>query len=126
MNKGIFIGNVGSVPEIKQLKEFTVLKFNLAVNIGYKENKETMWVNCTIWGKRATSIQPLIYKGARIFVSGRIKMEQYYAKNGEPKTNLNMDVDDIEIMSKLDKKLNSKDENLEEVNEINLDDDIPF
>jgi single-strand DNA-binding protein len=51
-----------------------VLSFSLAVDNGKDANgnkRDATWFNCSIWGKRATSLQNHIAKGSKLTLSGR-------------------------------------------------------
>ncbi len=95
MNIAILTGNLGRDPELRQHNGDNILNFSIGVAIGTKDKPETMWVDCALWGKRATSLQPYMAKGHRVTVSGPIKLEEYKAKDGTPKTRLRLSVDQI-------------------------------
>lgn len=51
-----------------------VLSFSLAVDNGKDTNgnkRDATWFDCSIWGKRATSLQNHITKGGKLTLSGR-------------------------------------------------------
>ena len=51
-----------------------VLSFSLAVDNGKDANgnkRDATWFDCSIWGKRATSLQNHIAKGSKLTLSGR-------------------------------------------------------
>jgi len=51
-----------------------VLSFSLAVDNGKDTNgnkRDATWYDCSIWGKRATSLQNHIAKGSKLTLSGR-------------------------------------------------------
>ena len=58
-----FIGRVGNDPELKQVGQNDILELNIANNVGFGERKSTNWFRCSIWGRRAVSLQPHMTKG---------------------------------------------------------------
>jgi len=86
MNLAILSGNLGRDPELRTHGGDNILNFAIGVATGTREKPETMWVDCALWGKRATSLQPYLFKGSRVTVSGPLKLEEYQAKDGTTKT----------------------------------------
>lgn len=81
-NKVILIGNVCSEPNYKELQNGAVLNFRLACNDSYKtrdgERKETCeFVNCTLFGQKATSLEKWINKGTLLLVEGKLRTRSY-------------------------------------------------
>ena len=64
------IGNVGKDAELRIGENGTArLKFSLAAK-GTRRGSESMWFDCTVWGKRAESLADHITKGSKLYVSG--------------------------------------------------------
>lgn len=130
MNFSIFTGNLGRDPELRQHNGDNILNFPIGVQTGNKEKPETMWVDCALWGKRATSLQPYMAKGQRVTVSGSIKLEEYKAKDGTPKTRLRLSVDQIDLPPKGDAQTQQtqqpKQTQQPAGDMADMDDDIPF
>lgn len=97
MNLGIFTGNLGRDPELRNHNGDNVLGFPIGVQVGTRDKPQTMWIDCAIWGKRATTLQQYLAKGHRVTVSGPVKLEEYQAKDGTPKTRLRLTVDQIDL-----------------------------
>jgi single-strand DNA-binding protein len=102
MNLAILSGNLGRDPELRAHGGDNILNFAIGVATGTKDKPETMWVECALWGKRATSLQPYLFKGSRVTVSGPLKLEEYQAKDGTTKTRLRMSVDQLDLPPKVD------------------------
>jgi len=102
MNLAILTGNLGRNPELRSVNGDNVLGFTIGVQTGTRDKPDTMWVSCSIWGKRATSLQQYLFKGSRVTVSGQIKLEEYKAQDGTPKTQLRMSVDQVDLPPKVD------------------------
>lgn len=68
-------GNVGKEPELRTTQGGDpVLGFSVAVDQGKDTNgnkRQSAWFDCSIWGKRATALQPYINKGSKLTLSGR-------------------------------------------------------
>jgi single-strand DNA-binding protein len=66
----------------------------VAVSVGYGENKQTVWVDVTKWGKGAQGLAGILKKGSRVAVSGEMSMREY---NG--KTYVQCRADNVTILS---------------------------
>ncbi len=89
MNVGIFAGRVGKDAVVRQTKAGeSVLGFSVAVDVyvGGGE-KETLWVDCSMWGERGAKVAEYVTKGASVTVQGRISLDSY---EGQPKLRLNV------------------------------------
>ena len=130
MNIAILTGNLGRDPELRQHNGDNILNFAIGVQTGTKDKPETMWVDCALWGKRATSLQPYMAKGHRVTVSGPIKLEEYKAKDGTPKTRLRLSVDQIDLPPKGDAQAQTQQTQQPQSAPAgamaDMDDDIPF
>lgn len=101
MNYAMLSGNLGRDPEMRATPQGdTVLSFPMGVQTGSRDKPATMWVQCSIWGKRAASLQPYLYKGQKVTVSGPIKLYEYQAEDGSVKTALRLSVDQLELPPK--------------------------
>lgn len=130
MNIAILTGNLGRDPELRQHNGDNILNFAIGVATGTKDKPETMWVDCALWGKRATSLQPYMAKGQRVTVSGPIKLEEYKAKDGTPKTRLRLSVDQIDLPPKGEgqtQQTQQPKQTQQPAGDLaDMDDDIPF
>lgn len=97
MNYAILTGNLGRDPELRQHNGDNVLSFPMGVQTGTKDNPSTMWVQCSLWGKRATSLQQYIFKGSRVQVGGPIRLEDFTGKDGTTKQALRLSIDQIDL-----------------------------
>jgi single-strand DNA-binding protein len=95
MNLLTFTGRLGKDGELR----FTgsgapVLGFSAAMDAGYGDNKQTVWLDCSLWGKRAESLEPYLKKGAHIAASGELSL--FEAESG--KTYLKLKLNDITLL----------------------------
>lgn len=63
-------------------KGLAILNNSLAVNIGFGESKETMFVDFVVFGKQAEYVANYANKGARAVIGGELRIENYQKKDG--------------------------------------------
>jgi single-strand DNA-binding protein len=95
MNNLTIAGVLGKDPELKQVGQDQVLSFTVADSQG--KEKPTLWWNCQMWGKRATTLQQYMAKGQKVTVSGNVQMREYTDKNGDKKTAMDVRVNDVAL-----------------------------
>lgn len=61
---------------------FPVAKFSLAVDTFKSGQKETVWVQCSAWEKRADLCMKNLRKGAAVQLHGFLTKEGFQGKNG--------------------------------------------
>lgn len=97
MQKLIIAGNVGKDGELRRTQSGDpVLGFSLAVDNGKDRDgnkREPTWFNCSVWGKRAESLERHILKGTKLTLIGRPTADEH---NG--KAYLGISVDDLTFM----------------------------
>ena len=117
----IIAGNVGKDAVLRNTQGGDpVLGFSIAVDGGKDKNgnkRDSTWVQCNVWGKRAESLNSHITKGTKLVVYGRPGVDVYEGKGRltlsvqdltfmgnakerteqEPQTNNRADIDDSEI-----------------------------
>lgn len=94
-----FLGRIGNDPELKELGQNTILELNVANNVGFGDRQVTNWFRCTIWGKRASSLQPHLKKGQQIFVTGQLSLRKYTDREGVEKMSPEIRVSELEFIS---------------------------
>jgi single-strand DNA-binding protein len=75
------------------------LQFAIGTNVGFGDNKKTMWVDCAIWGKQGESAVRYLVKGQQIFVNGELLTKEYEIK-GVVKTILTLRVNSFSFGAK--------------------------
>jgi single-strand DNA-binding protein len=73
-------GNVGKDAELRDAHGTPVLGFSIAGTAGWGDREQTLWFNCSIWGKRGESLVQYIKKGTRVTVSGELSQREYEGK----------------------------------------------
>lgn len=76
-----------------------VAKNSLAINDGFGENKQTIFLNVTCFGKLAESVDRYGYKGQLVLVEGRIQTGSYENKEGRKINTVDVIADKIEYLS---------------------------
>ena len=98
MNLFVASGRVGSDAEIRYTQnQMAVAGFSVAVDYGFGDRKETVWIKCTLWGKRAEALSEYIRKGDMITVAGEIKLEQWEGRDGKSGANIALNVDKVTL-----------------------------
>lgn len=75
-----------------------VAQFNLAINSGYGEKQITTFYRCSLFGKRAETLAPMLLKGNKIGVTGEITNRPYTNKEGVEKYSLELRVNDLTLL----------------------------
>jgi single-strand DNA-binding protein len=86
-------GNTGRDAEHKTTSNSELCSFPVAVSVGYGENKSTVWVDVTKWGKGAEGLSRILRKGSKVAVSGELSMREHNSK-----TYLQCRANDVTIM----------------------------
>ena len=90
-------GNVGKDAQLRTTQGGEpVLGFSVAIDQGKDKNgnkRDSVWVSCSIWGKRAESLQTYITKGTKMVLSGRPGVNVY-----EGKGSLTLSVNELTFM----------------------------
>jgi single-strand DNA-binding protein len=73
-----------------------VLGFDVANDVGYGEKKHTLYVRCSLWGKRAESLDPYMKKGTAVTVSGEADLKEW-SSGDKSGTNLELRVSDVAL-----------------------------
>lgn len=88
MNKFLFAGILGNDPEVKQLKNGAVTKFNVRITEEFtKMNGESgesiLWVNCEAWSSLGEVCADRLRAGDYCKFEGKLVTEQWEGKNGK-------------------------------------------
>lgn len=81
MNNCSFIGRIGKDAECRYTQGGkAVAGWSIAVDVGYGDNKTTLWIDCSLWGDRAEKLAQYIRKRDRIGVTGEIGTREHDGK----------------------------------------------
>ena len=99
MNKFIFTGNLGTDAEVKYLPSGgAVCEFSAAVKAGYGDKETTLWLRCSMFGKKAEGALPgYLQKGTKVCISGGLSMDEW-EKDGVKNKMLKLRVEDLDLI----------------------------
>jgi single-strand DNA-binding protein len=97
------IGNLTSDPELRftpsgaAVASFTVASTPRTLDKATNEWKdgEALFLRCSIWRQAAENVAESLQKGMRVIVSGRLQQRSYETKEGEKRTVIELQVDEI-------------------------------
>ena len=109
INKATITGNITRDPELRQTQGGTsVLTIGVAVNDRRKNQQTGEWedypnfIDCTIFGNRATGVAPHLEKGMKVAIEGKLNQSRWQADDGTNRSKIGIIVDEIEFMAKRD------------------------
>lgn len=105
MNKIFIIGNVGREPEMRYTPNGNpVTSFSVATNRRYtvqgEQREETQWFSISAWSRLAETCNQYVTKGMKVFVEGRLSVQEYVAQDGQTRTSLNVTASDVQFLSR--------------------------
>ncbi|QKE83220.1 single-stranded DNA-binding protein [Arthrobacter sp. NEB 688] len=97
------IGNLTADPELRftpsgaAVANFTVASTPRAFDRQSNEWKdgETLFMRCSIWRDAAENVAESLHRGTRVVVTGRLKSRSYDTKEGEKRTVMELEVDEV-------------------------------
>ena len=97
------VGNLTADPELRftpsgaAVANFTVASTPRTFDRQANEWKdgETLFMRCSIWRDAAENIAESLHRGTRVIVTGRLKSRSYETKEGEKRTVVELDVDEV-------------------------------
>jgi single-strand DNA-binding protein len=97
------IGNLTADPELRftasgaAVANFTVASTPRTFDRASGEWKdgEALFLRCTIWRQPAENVAESLTRGSRVIVSGRLKQRSFDTKEGEKRTVIELEVDEI-------------------------------
>ncbi|WP_027502096.1 single-stranded DNA-binding protein [Rhodococcus sp. UNC363MFTsu5.1] len=97
------IGNLTADPELRftpagaAVANFTVASTPRTFDRQTNEWKdgEALFMRCNIWREAAENVAESLTRGSRVIVSGRLKQRSYETREGEKRTVMELEVDEI-------------------------------
>src|SRR5690606_7406434 len=81
MNSYNAIGRVGKDAQTRFTQSGDpVTGWSLAVDSGYGDKKQTLWLDCSLWGKRGERVAEYITKGSQLGVTGELGTREHDGK----------------------------------------------
>ncbi|MDE3021939.1 MAG: single-stranded DNA-binding protein [Pseudomonadota bacterium] len=97
MNSISVSGNLGKDSEMRSLADGTpVLSFSVADSQG--RDKNSIWWDCSLFGKRADSLQTYLVKGQQVTVIGNVTEREWTDKDGQKRKSFGVRVQDVALM----------------------------
>lgn len=124
------IGNIGQDAEVRFLPNSTpVAQFSFALTSGFGEKQVTTWLRCSLFGKRAETLAPMLTKGTKIGITGELTNRPYTDNAGNEKHSLEVRVNDVTLLGKKEASTGSAQREAARPNEQShedFDSQIPF
>ena len=97
------VGNLTADPELRftpsgaAVANFTVASTPRTFDRASNEWKDgdALFMRCSIWRQAAENVAESLTRGARVVVTGRLKQRSYETKEGEKRTVVELEVDEI-------------------------------
>src|SRR5215203_4460125 len=103
-NKIILIGNLGRDPELSYTPQGTaVCKFSVATNALRRDKSGeqqdiTTWFRVSAWGKQAENISRYLTKGRKVYIEGRLHVEEWTDREGKPRQSLEVNASEVQFI----------------------------
>jgi single-strand DNA-binding protein len=97
------VGNLTNDPELRFTPSgAAVASFTVASSSRYLDKQTNEWkdsdpvfMRCSVWRQYAENVAESLQKGTRVIVHGRLKQRSYETREGEKRTVVEMEVDDV-------------------------------
>lgn len=97
------VGNLAGDPELRftasghAVANFTIAQTPRTRNqqSGEWVDDETLWVRASVWREAAENVAETLTKGTRVVAHGRLRARSFETKDGQQRTNWELDVDEI-------------------------------
>ncbi|MDH3582729.1 MAG: single-stranded DNA-binding protein [Phycisphaerae bacterium] len=105
LNKIMLIGNLTRDPELSYLPSNTpVVRIGLASNRRFKkqngeQGEETLFVDCSAFARTAEVMNQYLHKGDPVFIEGRLKLDRWQDKEGNPRSKHEVVVENFQFLS---------------------------
>ena len=97
------IGNLTDDPELRFTPSgAAVAKFRIASTPRFLDRQTNEWkdgeplfLSCNVWRQAAENVAESLQRGARVIVTGRLRQRSYETREGEKRTVIELEVDEI-------------------------------
>ena len=97
------VGNLTNDPELRftpsgaAVASFTIASTPRTLDKATNEWKdgEALFLRCSIWRQAAENVAESLTRGSRVIVQGRLKQRSFETKEGEKRTVIELDVDEV-------------------------------
>lgn len=97
MIQGFIVGRLGKDAVVNQANGKSVINFTIAVDTGYGDKKETLWIDASKWGDKTTVAQYLT-KGTQVAVTGELGIRTYVKNDGTGGASITLRVDKLDLV----------------------------
>ncbi|HEX3557579.1 MAG TPA: single-stranded DNA-binding protein [Pyrinomonadaceae bacterium] len=103
-NKIIIVGNLGRDPELRYTPQGTaVCHFSVATNERRRDKAGeqqdiTTWFRVNSWGRQAENVSKYLAKGRRVYVEGRLHVEEWTDRDGKSRYTLEVNASDVQFL----------------------------
>ena len=97
------VGNITNDPELRFTPSgAAVASFTVASNSRFLDKTTNEWkdgepvfMRCSVWRQYAENVAESLTRGTRVIVTGRLKQRSYDTREGEKRTVMELEVDDV-------------------------------
>ena len=97
------VGNLTADPELRftpngsAVANFTVASTPRVLDKATNEWKDgdALFMRCSVWRQAAENVAESLQRGQRVIVTGRLKQRSYETKEGEKRTVIELEVDEV-------------------------------
>ena len=97
------VGNLTNEPELRftpsgaAVASFTIASSSRVLDKTTNEWKDgdTVFMRCSVWRQYAENVAESLQKGMRVIATGRLRQRSYETREGEKRTVVEMEVDDV-------------------------------
>ena len=97
------VGNLTADPELRftpsgaAVANFTVASTprTLDKNTNEWKDGEALFLRCTVWRQAAENVAESLHRGSAVIVQGRLKQRSFETKEGEKRTVIELDVEEV-------------------------------
>jgi single-strand DNA-binding protein len=121
-NKITIVGYLGRDPELRYTPQGTAV-CNLSVattekrrNARGETEEHTIWFRVSAWGRQAEVAAEYLAKGRQVYVEGRLRLEEYTDREGNPRTSAEVNASDIHFLGQRGDATNGAVERADEFN----------
>lgn len=124
-HKVIAVGRLGGDPDLKYTSNGTaVCSFSLATDVGWGDNKKTVWFRVSAWDKLADVCNQYLAKGRQVLVEGELsEAKPWQARDGEWRASLNLTARNVTFLGS---KGDVQEAASEDADELLDSEEIPF
>lgn len=99
MNNWNIAGRIGNDAELRTTPGgHVVTQFSVAVDQRQGGEKTTLWVSCSLWGKRAEALAQYLTKGTVVSVAGEASARTWDDKGGKTHISMGCNVQQITLL----------------------------